>query len=124
MEVIDAPQKTLRGIPLTPGPRVILRPSFALTLADVRARISGGSISGEATLVLDGDVSLENVTIADGASLVAKAPAGESLAIKDRTFTRSGTIHDLVPLTDAEMASSEVPEYLRIRGYRIIAREA
>ncbi len=123
MEVIDAPQKTLRGIPLTPGPRVILRPSFALTLADVRARISGGSISGESTLVLDGDVSLENVTIADGASLVAKAPAGESLTIQDRTVTRGGTVHDLVPLTDAEMASSEVPEYLRIRGYRIVARE-
>ena len=123
MEVIDAPQKTLRGIPLTPGPRVILRPSFALTLADVRARISGGSISGESTLVLEGDVSLENVTIADGASLLAKAPTGESLTIQDRTVTRGGTVHDLVPLTDAEMASSEVPEYLRIRGYRIVARE-
>ena len=124
MEVIEAPQKTLRGIPLTPGPRVILRPSFALTLADVRARISGGSISGEATLVLDGDVTLENVTIADGASLVAKAPAGESLSIKDRSVSRAGTVHDLVSLTDAEMASTEVPEYLRIRGYRIVAREA
>ena len=124
MEVIDAPQKTLSGIPLVPGPRVILRPSFALTLADVRARISGGSISGEATLVLDGDVTLENVTIADGASLVAKAPAGELLVIKDRNITRAGTVHDLVPLTDAEMASTEVPEYLRIRGYRIVAREA
>jgi len=124
MEVLEAPVKTLRGIPLTPGPRVILRPSFALTLADVRARINGGSISGEATLVLDGDVTLENVTIADGASLVAKAPSGESLAIKDRNITRTGTVHDLVPLTDAEMASTEVPEYLRIRSYRIVAREA
>jgi UDP-sugar pyrophosphorylase len=101
-----------------------LRPSFALTLADVRARISGGSISGEATLVLDGDVTLENVTIADGASLVAKAPAGESLTIKNRSVSRAGIVHDLVPLTDAEMASTEVPEYLRIRGYRIEAREA
>jgi UDP-sugar pyrophosphorylase len=124
MEVIEAPQKTLSGIPLVPGPRVILRPSFALTLADVRARISGGSISGEATLVLDGDVTLENVTIADGASLVAKAPEGGTLEIKDRTVTRSGAVHDLVPLTDAEMASSDVPEYLRIRGYRIVACEA
>ena len=124
MEVIDAPQKTLCGIPLVPGPRVILRPSFALTLADVRARISGGSISGEATLVLDGDLTLENVTIADGASLVAKAPDGGTLEIKNRTVTRSGAVHDLVQLTDAEMASTDVPEYLRIRGYRIVACEA
>ena len=124
MEVLEAPQKNLSGIPLVPGPRVILRPSFALTLADVRARIIGGSISGEATLVLDGDLTLENVTIADGASLVAKAPKGGTLEIKDRTVTRSGAVHDLVPLTDAEMTSSDVPEYLRIRGYRIVAREA
>ena len=55
---------------------------------------------------------------------MAKAPSGESLSIKDRTVPRSGTTHDLVPLTDAEMASADVPEYLRIRGYRIIAREA
>jgi len=124
MEVLEAPQKTLCGIPIIPGPRVILRPSFALTLADVRARISGGSISGEATLVLDGDVTLENVTIADGASLVAKAPDGGTLEIKNRTVTRSGAVHDLVQLTDAEMASTDVPEYLRIRGYRIVACEA
>ena len=124
MEVLEAPQKNLCGIPIIPGPRVILRPSFALTLADVRARIIGGSISSEATLVLDGDVTLENVTIADGASLVAKAPEGGTLEIKDRTVTRSGAVHDLVPLTDAEMASSDVPEYLRIRGYRIVACEA
>ncbi len=124
MEVIDAPQKTLRGIPLVPGPRVILRPSFALTLADVRAKIRGGSISGESTLVLDGDVTLENVTIADGASLVAKAPEGGSLEIKDRSVVRGGMVHDLVPLTDTEMASSDVPEFLRIRGYRIVARES
>jgi UDP-sugar pyrophosphorylase len=121
VEVIDSPQKTIRGIPITPGPRVILRPSFALTLADVRARISGGSISGEATLLLEGDVSLKNVIIEDGASLVAKAPEGKSLELKDREFSPGGTTHNLVPLTDAEMASVDVPEYLRIRGYRIIA---
>jgi UDP-sugar pyrophosphorylase len=124
MAVFDAPKKNLCGIPLTPGPRVILRPSFALTLADVRSRIRGGSISGEATLVLDGDVSLENVTIADGASLLLKSSSGESLKIKDRTFTRGSIVHDLVPLTDAEMCSPEVPESLRIRGYRIVTREA
>jgi UDP-sugar pyrophosphorylase len=124
MEVLDAPQKKLCGIPITPGPRVILRPSFALTLSDVRARISGGSISGEATLVLDGDVSLSKVSIADGASLVAKASEGESLHIQDRSIERGGLVHDLVPLTEAEMSSTEIPEPLRIRGYRIVARKA
>ena len=34
----------------------------------------------------------------------------ESLTMKDRTVTRNGTVHIIVPLTDAEMPSAEVPE--------------
>ena len=30
--------------------------------------------------------------------------------MKDRTVTRNGTVHIIVPLTDAEMPSAEVPE--------------
>jgi UDP-sugar pyrophosphorylase len=115
MEVIDSPQKTIRGVPITPGPRVVIRPSFALTLADVRARIRGGSISGNATLILDGDSSLEHVVIPDGATLVAK-----DSAFKNQTIPVEENSYRLLELTDAEMSSSEVPESLRIRGYRII----
>jgi UDP-sugar pyrophosphorylase len=115
MEVIDSPQKTIRGVPITPGPRVVIRPSFALTLADVRARIRGGSISGSATLILDGDSSLEHVVIPDGATLDAK-----DSAFKNQTIPVEENSYRLLELTDAEMSSSEVPESLRIRGYRII----
>lgn len=114
MEVLDAPVQTIRGVPITPGPRVIVCPSFALTLADVRARVRGGSISGNATLVLDGDTSLEHVVIPDGATLIAK-----DVALKNQTISVEETACRLVELTDQEMTSPEVPESLRIRGYRI-----
>lgn len=116
--VTDGDQLAIRGIPFTSGPRVLLRPGFALSLTDVRERLRGVTISGDATLVLDGDVHLENVTLPAGTALVAKAAPGSSLTLSD--FTASGPNFDLVPLTDEEMTSPNVPEYLRIRGYRII----
>ena len=115
MEVLDAAQQTIRGVPITPGPRVILRPSFALTLADVRARIRGGSISGNSTLILEGDTTLEHVVIPDRATLVAK-----DATLKNQTIPVEENSYRLVELTDAEMSSPEVPESLRIRGYRIV----
>jgi len=97
---------------------VILRPSFALTLAEVRDRIKGGRISGDSTLILDGDIHLENVNVNAGAALVVHAAPGASVSIKDATFSANPTF-EIQELTDAEIASPDVPEYLRIRGYRI-----
>jgi UDP-sugar pyrophosphorylase len=118
MAVHETAKQTIRGIPVTTGPRVILRPSFALTLADVRERIRGGSISGDATLVLDGDIRLENVVIPDGATLSIHAAPGSSVLVRDLTVA-PGSTYRLENLTDEELTSSEVPEYLRIRAYRI-----
>ena len=119
MAVEDGPRQMLRGVPFTSGPRVILRPSFALTLADVRKKIQGGRISGDATLVLDGNVRLENVTVPAGTALVVHAQDSSPVPLKD--FTAAQTPRFVIqPLTDEEMNSTNVPEYLRIRGYRIL----
>ena len=119
MTVEDSPQVMLRGVPFTTGPRVILRPSFALTLADVREKIQGGRISGDATLILEGDVLLKNVTIPAGTSLIVHAKDGAPVSIEDVTAAPN-THFTIQPLTDDEMQSEQVPEYLRIRGYRIV----
>jgi UDP-sugar pyrophosphorylase len=119
MRVEDSPRQMLRGVPFTTGPRVILRPSFALTLAEVREKIHGGSISGDATLILEGDVRLENVTIPEGSSLVVHAKDDAPTLLKDFTAT-SASRFTIQPLTDEEMQFEKVPEYLRIRGYRIV----
>lgn len=118
MTVTDGPVRQIRGIPFTTGPRVILRPSFALTLQDVRDRISGGSISGDATLILEGDTRLQNVVIEPGATFVAKAPE-DTPATHTNTTIPAGATYSLHELTDAEMTSPDTPEFLKIRGFRI-----
>lgn len=117
MEVREAPERTIQGITFVPGPRVVLRPSFAMTVAEVRSKIRGGSISGEATLVLDGkNVCLEQVSIQEGAALVVRAGT-EPVMIADRTIRNDG--FQMVPLGVGEMMDEAVPEVLRLRGYRI-----
>ncbi|MGE4488107.1 MAG: UTP--glucose-1-phosphate uridylyltransferase [Kiritimatiellales bacterium] len=118
-----ADEELILGIPFTPGPRVILRPSFAMTLAEVREKIKGGNISGQATLVLDGkDITLDNVEVTDGSALVIKAADGAQVTAKDLKIENDG--FELVNLTDDEQNSPDTPEYLRLRGYRIENRGA
>lgn len=121
VKVETAKEELILGIPFTPGPRVLLRPSFALTLAEVREKIKGGSISGDATLVLDGrDITLENVEIAAGSALVIKACDGANVTAQNLKIENSG--FELVPLSAEEQNSAATPEYLRLRGYRIVNR--
>ena len=122
MTVIDEPARSICGIPFTPGPRIILRPSFALTLDEVKERIKGGSVSGASTLVLDGGIKLENVTVAGGASLVISAVHGATVTVKNLNVS-SGPSYLLEELSPREIASDEIPESLRIRGYKIVNQE-
>ena len=119
MDVVDAPSRKIEGIPVGPGPRVLLRPSFAMTLAEVREKIRGGRIEGEATLVLDGrNIVLENVRLADGAALVVKACEGARVTVRNLCVEKEGFALKL--LDEQEKKISSTPEYLRIRGYRIV----
>jgi len=121
-EVEEAAEELILGVPFTPGPKVLLRPSFAMTLAEVREKISGCSVSGEATLILDGkDIVLEGVELSGRSALVIKACDGAKVTVKG-TFENEG--FELVKLTEEELASDAVPEYLRIRGYRFENRAA
>lgn len=117
MDVTDEPARLISGIPFTPGPRVLLRPSFALTLDEVRRRVSGGSISGAGTLILDGDIRLENVTIEGGGCLVVSAIPGASVTVKDLKISSGPTF--LLEELGAH-PSPDTPEYLLIRGYKIV----
>ncbi len=116
MAVTEATEKLILGIPYTPGPKAILRPSFALTLAEAKAKIVGGSISGESTLILDGrDICLENVELSGQAALVVRACEGAKVSVRGLKLTEGG--YEQVPLSPDQMASHDTPEYLKIRGY-------
>ncbi len=118
VKVEAAKEELIRAIPFTRGPRVLLRPAFAMTLDEVRSKISGGSIADEATLVLDGrDIRLENVELSGRSALVIKACDGAKVTVKNLKIENGG--FELVKLTDEEQNSSATPEYLRLRGYRI-----
>ena len=116
MTVEEAGQKMILGVPFILGPKVILRPSFALTLDEGCDKVSGGSISGESTLIIDGsDVTLENVQLSGKTALVVKACDGAKVTVKG-VFENEG--FELVKLTEAERsAESDVEEFLKIRGY-------
>lgn len=122
MEVIDNGEELIRGIPFTNGPKIVLKPSFALTLKEVRQKIRGGSISGEAALILNGrDIELENVELSGRSALVVNAVDGARVTVRGG-FANDG--YELVRLSDEEMRNPVVPEYLKIRGYRMENRGA
>lgn len=119
MQVEEDPPTSIHGIRLPGIPRAIIRPGCALTLADLRSRISGGRLGRSATLILNGDVSLANVNVNDGAALSATAPPGSTLTISDLDIP-PGESFRIEPLSHDELHSESVPETLRIRGYRIV----
>jgi UDP-sugar pyrophosphorylase len=120
--VEPAAEQLIRGVPFTPGPKVLLRPSFAMTLAEVREKVSGCALAGEATLVVDGrDIKLEGVELSGTSALVVRACEDAKVTVKG-AFSNPG--YELIELSDAEMTDPSVPEYLRIRGYRFENRGA
>lgn len=121
--VQTAAEEKILGVPFTRGPKVILRPSFAMSLAEGREKISGCSVSGEATLIVDGrDIRLEGVELSGTSALIVKACDGAVVTVQG-CFENAG--YELVKLTEAERgAASTVPEYLKIRGYRFENRGA
>ena len=83
MKVEEAGEELILGVPFGLGPKVILRPSFAMSLDDCREKVSGGSISGESTLIIDGaDITLEDVQLSGSTALVVKACKGAKVTVK------------------------------------------
>ena len=123
VKIINAEQELILGVPFTLGPKVILRPSFAMTLAEGRDKVKGGSLSGDSTLILDGqDITLENIELSASSALIVKACPGAKVTVKG-SFSNKG--FELVKLSDDECStSSDVPEYLKIRGYKFVDRGA
>jgi hypothetical protein len=110
---VDAAEEEFEGIKVHGGAKVVLAPSFATTMAEVRARVHGASvtISDRSTLVLEGDVRLESLDL-DGTLAVRAAP-GAAVVVAGLVVRNGGSTFR--PISDLERE-----EKFAIRGYHLV----
>jgi len=117
MKVYGGSKKMIQGIPFVNGSIVVLFPSFAVSLNEVKKKIKGGTIGKDSVLFLDGEgIRLENVSIADYSALIVRSVPGARVAIKNLTIKNEGFRQVL--LSEEDFNSPDIPEYYKIRGYR------
>lgn len=108
------------GIPITPGPRIVLSPSFAVTREEVVRKVHGGKITDRSTLVLDGQGLNVNNLILDG-SLVLKTGPGVELEVDGLVVNNRG--YELEELHAGGDANTITKETDHIRGYTMAKHE-
>ena len=122
MRVEEAEAVSVQEVSFIPGPRVVLCPSFAMRLSEVREKVQGGVISDEATLIVDGaDVRLEGVELRGRSGLVIEAVPGACVRVRGR-FENEG--FERVVLRAEELVDTAIAETVRMRGYRMVNRGA
>jgi UDP-sugar pyrophosphorylase len=101
---------TIGGIPVTPGPRIYLSASFAVTQQEIVEKVKEGKMSTRSSLVLDGNgIRILNMDL-DGA-LVIKACDGAEVTVDGLTVENKGWVLEEIPV------GAEVDEAVSIRGY-------
>lgn len=115
MQIKLSAETLIRGVPFTDGPRVILRPDFAMTLAEVDEKVTGGVLKDTATLIVEGKgVMLDEICLTDGAALVIHAHPEAQVTVTG-TLMSGGFVRE--DLTDGQYADSSVADVLKMRGY-------
>lgn len=100
------------------GPRVVLLPSFALTQADVEAKVSKGALklADDSTLVLEGaNIKVESLALNGGLTVVNKH-ADATLVVRGADVANGGVAFS--DISDADLPSSKPFE--KIRGYKAV----
>lgn len=106
----------IAGIPVTPGPRIIICPGFAITQREVMQKIEGGKITKNSSLVLEGeDLKVKNLDL-DGA-LVIRAGHDCDVTVDGLVVRNKGYDVEEIP------EGSDVPEEVAIRGYTMSKNE-
>lgn len=115
----DPADVVFAGTRLQLWPRIVLSPATAATLGELRDRVvrpcgAGVRISARSTLVLKGNIILEELDL-DGALVLTCGP-GATARVRGLTVRNAGW--EWVPLDDEEVGSA--PEELRIRGFKVV----
>merc|ERR1712127_137545 len=80
------------GIPVTPGPNIILCPAFAITQEEIMNKVQGGKITTRSSLVLEGEgLTIKNLDL-DGALVIRTGPGCEvevdGLVVKNKGWEK------------------------------------
>jgi len=113
VKIEEGENQIYEGIPTRSGARVVLKPSFGLSLQDIMDKIQGSvEISTNSSLVLGGNVTLKNLKL-DG-FLSLETVGNAKVLVENLTIKNKG--HQ-VELVDVE--NKEIDEIYRIRGYDV-----
>lgn len=112
-EVAGPEKRVLNGIEVDLYPRVVWSPSWARTLADARAKVGTVKISASSTLLLEGDVRLEDLDL-DGA-LVIRARPGARVVVRGLVVRNTGWALCEV--------GEDADEVRRLKGFDLDRRE-
>mmetsp|Transcript_15679 Transcript_15679/g.25065 ORF Transcript_15679/g.25065 Transcript_15679/m.25065 type:complete len:563 (+) Transcript_15679:1285-2973(+) len=109
--------KEFGGVPTQVGPKIVLSPSFAMTMEELKRKfLSPGKVtmSAKSTLHLDGrDIEVKSLDL-DG-TLIVKAAPGAHVVIDDLKVENEGWVLDPISGENGDSIS----EALRIRGYTL-----
>jgi hypothetical protein len=104
------------GIPVTPGPRIVICPGFAITQEEIMKKIQGGTITKRSSLVLEGQqLNVKNLQL-DGALIIRAAPYCE-VEVDGLVVKNEGCVLEEIP------EGADVEEAVRIRGYTMAKKE-
>jgi len=107
----------LAGIPITPGPRIVLCPAFAITQREIIQKISGGKITQRSSLVLEGEeLYIKNLDL-DGA-LEIRTGHGCYVTVDGLKVRNKGCELEKIP-----EGATDIPESVFIRGYTMKKHE-
>ncbi len=105
-------QELVRGIPVEYGARVVLYPSFGVTVREIGQRLKGNiSITERSTLIIDGNVEINGLAL-NGALIIRTRGKGTKVVIDNLSVTNRGWEFKAIDTNDVNIA-----EKYRIRGY-------
>ena len=115
------PDLIFKGVTFKNGPRILLKPMFAITLTEAKNKIKSCFFEAESTLVLNGEfITLENVTLKKTTSLIINASAGVKVTVSGLKLSREGFVMKALEEIPQGEFINDIPEYVTMRGYTMI----
>ena len=109
---------SVMGVRFLDEARIVLTPAFALSISEVEEKIKGCFFSKASWLVLDGEhIYLKNLHFRGGSALIIKTAPGVYLEAEAIEVDNPGL--ELECLDASDLDNPTIPEYIRMRGYRV-----